>query len=503
MILLPLYLIRVALFSASFVCGDENPGSETNNMSMKLPEGFLLGVGSSSYQIEGAAFEDNKGESIWDRFVRTRTDLIVDGSNGDVACDSYHKYEDDIKILKDLGVDFYRFSISWPRILPNGDISNINQAGIDYYNKVINGLIENGIQPMVTMYHWELPQNLQEIGGWTNPVLADFFEDYADILFKNFGDRVKWWCTINEPHLHSVFGHGQAAPDLPIHAPGLNYTGTAEYLAGKTQLVSHARAYRLYEKHYLKEQGGKLGIVLDTFYYRYSSESGMEAAERAKAFEYGWFLNPIYSAEGGYPALMSERIMENSKAEGRKRSRLPELTKEEIDLIKGTSDFLGVNHYTTYYAEDMIAVDKTPSFFTDAAFNSIPNSETKTAEPSWIKVEPEGFRELLVWIKDTYNNPTVIITENGCGDAESINDYNKINYHKKYIKEVIDAINEDECKIIGYSAWSLMDSYEWTSGYTEKFGFYHVDFTDPDRKRTPKLSALFYKELLKTRTLVI
>ncbi|XP_075233271.1 myrosinase 1 [Lycorma delicatula] len=472
-------------------------------MNIKFPNDFLFGIGSSSYQIEGAHDKDGKGESIWDRYTETHKELIVDGSDGKDACKSYEFYEDDVQALKDLQVQFYRFSISWCRICPDGDSAKLNQSGIAYYNNLINLLIDSGIEPMVTIYHWDLPQKLQDLGGWTNPKMADFFEDYARVIFTLYGDRVKWWFTINEPHLHSVFSYGQCLRDkLPVHAPDVRFLGISEYLAGHVMLLSHARAYRLYQKEFYSKQRGKVGIVLDAFNFIPASNKieDINAAKRTRTFEVEWLLHPIFSSTGDYPPLMKKIINEKSLAEGRTRSRLPELTADEIELIKGSSDFLGINHYTTYLAADEDVGDK-PSFYNDAGFNATPNPNSFSPSPDWIKMEPEGFLDLLNWIKNTYNNPPVFITENGCGDVQEYDDKDKIYYHKTYLQVILKAINEDGCKIIGYSAWSLLDSFEWSSGYTEKFGFYRIDFTDPKRKRTPKRSASYYRNVIKTRSI--
>ncbi|XP_047004515.1 myrosinase 1-like [Schistocerca americana] len=224
----------------------------------RFPDGFMLGTGSSAYQVEGAWNEDGKGESIWDRMTHENPEYGLGDGNGDVSCDSYHKYKEDVQLLKALNADVYRFSISWPRILPTGDLDVINQPGIDYYNNLINELLANGIQPMVTMYHWDLPQALRYIGGWTNPLLADYFVEYARVLFENFGDRVKWWVTFDEP---AQFVSGYA--DNRDYAPSQNASGVGDYLATHTVLRAHAGAYRLYDQQYRAAQNGSVGIVLD------------------------------------------------------------------------------------------------------------------------------------------------------------------------------------------------------------------------------------------------
>ncbi|XP_054264181.1 myrosinase 1-like isoform X2 [Macrosteles quadrilineatus] len=467
-----------------------------------FPPDFIFGVGSSAYQVEGGATADGKGESTIDRFVHTRPEHIIDRSNGDIACNTYKLFKEDTLLLKDLGVDFYRFSISWPRILPNGDVSKINYAGIKYYNDLINNLLENGIQPMVTMFHWDTPQALQDLGGWPNPLIADYFEDYAKILFENFGDRVKYWCTINEPRLFSSFAYGRSLPVYPLLAPGLEMHGVGEYLACHTMLLAHAKAYHLYNNHYREVQQGQIGIVADGFYYRPATNNpkDLEAAERGLTFELGWVLHPIFSQEGDYPTIMKERVAENSMKEGRYRSRLPSFTPEQIEMIKGSADFLGLNHYTTYVVSEG-ECGANPSQNRDTNFiRSIDPKTTTPRYPSWLAVEPEGVKNILQWIRRNYGNPKVIITENGCSDPHKLEDNHKVEYHKAYLKQILEAIKEG-CNVQGYTAWSFLDSYEWDCGYTEKFGLYHVDFEDPARPRTPKKSAKFYKDFLQTRCL--
>nr|AEW67361.1 beta-glucosidase [Coptotermes formosanus] len=460
--------------------------------ALKFPDGFLFGVATSSYQIEGAWKEDSKGESIWDRLTHDRPEVIKDKSTGDVACNSYRLYEEDVRMLKDLGVHFYRFSISWPRILPTGHDNVVNQAGIDYYNNLINELIANGIQPVVTMYHWDLPQPLQDLGGWTNPVLANYFEDYARVLYANFGDRVKWWNTINEPKSIAI---GYSVPFG--FAPHILTPGHGQYLVIHTILLSHARAYRLYEREFKATQGGKVSIAASCQWIEPTtdSEEEEEAAERARQMHVGWVLHPIFSATGDYPPVMKEWLGKKCKEEGYSRSRLPSFTKEEIELVRGTWDYLGINHYTTIFTYQS---DKGEFIFTDMGVARIRHDKYAMAASGWLQVVPWGFRKLLNWIAKEYNNPPVLITENGFSDHGEIDDTNRVDYYIKYLCELLKAVKEDGCNVFGYTVWSLMDNFEWGAGYTERFGLFHVDFNDPDRKRTAKKSAEFFSKLIKS-----
>ncbi|XP_021923731.1 lactase-phlorizin hydrolase-like isoform X2 [Zootermopsis nevadensis] len=378
-----------------------------------FPPDFRFGVATASYQIEGAWNTDGKGESIWDRMTHQHPDFFF---NGDVAADSYHLYKEDVRALKELGVGVYRFSISWPRILPTGDVDVVNKLGIAYYNNLINELLANGIEPMVTMYHWDLPQALQDIGGWPNQVIADYFEEYARVLFTHFGDRVKLWLTFNEP-LSFCAGYGE----WRAGAPGIDAHGIGDYMSAHTVLHAHARVYHLYDNVFRKKQ-------------------------------------------------------------------------------KGTSDFFGLNHYTTNLARSG-AVGETPSLIRDAGVQMILDPSWPSSASAWLKVVPWGFRKLLVWIAKEYNNPPVYVTENGFSDHGELRDTNRTKYITSYLSELLKAIHEDGCNVIGYTAWSLIDNYEWMSGYTEKFGMYYVNYSDPARPRVPKDSSRVMAEIIRTRQL--
>nr|CAD7195860.1 unnamed protein product [Timema douglasi] len=632
-----------------------------------FPEDFLFGAATAAYQVEGAWNESGKGESIWDRLAHQHPEWMTSG-NGDVADDSYHKYKEDVQALVNISAKVYRFSISWPRIMPTGDITSLNQAGIDYYNNVINELLDNDIQPLakvyrfsiswprimptgditslnqagidyynnvinelldnniqplagidyynnvinelldndiqplVTMYHWDLPQHLQDLGGWVNPILVEYFEDYARVLFTEFGDRVKWWLTFNEPlvfsygysipavfapavdapgvgnylasatilkaharayHLYDdefraeqnetcygevpfkchevlyrayfvpivtrirsrnmnveckkrhecncypfqvkwwltfneplVFSYGYSIP--AVFAPAVDAPGVGNYLASATILKAHARAYHLYDDEFRAEQNGRVSITLNCDWSapKTDSDEDKAAALRANQFTLGIYAHPIYSAKGDYPAIMKEQLMNLSLAEGRTRSRLPELGEEWVNYIRGTHDFFGLNHYSTSLVS--------PSTNGTTLFGLSDAGILQETDPNWAvngtTMVPWGLRALLNWVKEEYNNPPVFITENGLGQsAKELQDNNRITYYKLYLNEVLNAMNEDNCTVIGYTAWSLIDNLEWSSGYSKNFGLYNVDFTDPERTRTAKASASFIKEIFTTR----
>ncbi|XP_049837160.1 myrosinase 1-like isoform X1 [Schistocerca gregaria] len=461
----------------------------------QFPDGFLLGAATAAYQIEGGWNEDGKGENIWDHMLHEHPEYGTNGDNGDVACDSYHKYQEDVQMLKALNVstrwryagvalDVYRFSISWARILPTGDLDVINQPGIDYYNNLIDELLANGIQPMVTMYHWDLPQALQYIGGWPNPILADYFVEYARVLFENFGDRVKWWITFNEPE---VFTGGYASSGG--QAPSQNASGIGDYLASHTVIRAHGLVYRLYDEQYRATQNGSVGITLNISGREPASNSteDLEAAERRLQFDAGLYAHPIFSQDGDYPTIVRQRVDANSAAEGRPRSRLPTFTEEEISYLRGSSDFFGVNHYfTTMVTSGESGVS--PSKRRDSGVVSVNVGQF-----------PWAFRNLLNWIANEYPGYPIIVTENGLANVGGLNDTDRMNYLTSYLTALLQAVNIDGVPVIGYTAWSLMDNLEWTSGFTIKYGLYEVDFDSPNRTRTPKESVSLISQIYGSR----
>uniref|UniRef100_A0A146L9N2 beta-glucosidase n=1 Tax=Lygus hesperus TaxID=30085 RepID=A0A146L9N2_LYGHE len=460
-----------------------------------LPKGFIFATSTAAYQIEGAWNASGKGENIWDRMVHTNPGFIKDGSNGDTACDSYNLYKDDIKLIKDIGFRMYRFSISWARVLPDGTTRNINEPGLKYYDDLIDELIRQGIAPMVTLYHWDLPVTLQEMGGWLNHTIVDYFQDYADLIFARLGNKVKWWITINEPR-SIVDGYGSDG-----YAPALNLTGVGDYMAGHNLLRAHAKVYRLYKAKY-QHQGGKLSITLDSigaFPKNSSDEEDLRSCERLMQFNLGWFAHPIYSTYGDYPPVMRYLIDNHSAREGRNFSRLPYFTVEEIEEIRGTFDFFALNHYTS----KMCTTGKqgrSPSWHRDTEVETYSDQSWPSSQSSWLKVVPEGFRKLLNWIKVEYNDPEIFVTENGFSDYNILDDQGRINYLKGYLSEMEKAIYEDGCNVAGYTIWSVIDNFEWRAGYTERFGLVHVDFESPGKNRTKKASATFIKDYIEANS---
>lgn len=444
-----------------------------------IPKNLLFGAATASYQIEGAWNEDGKGVNIWDTFLHD-----ADRENGDVACDSYHKWEEDIANAKALGLDLYRFSISWARILPNGTLNSVNQKGIDYYHNLIQGLLAVGIEPLVTIYHWDLPQHLSDLGGFLNPQLVDYFEDYARILYTEYGPYVKHWITINEPYSICAGGYGGG-----LIAPGLHLNGDGIYQCSYVLLKAHARAYRIYQEEFKSKYNGQIGISLVTNWYEPATDTteDLEAQERAFQFIFGWFANPIFL--GNWPQIMIDRIANRSALEGLARSRLPEFTQEEIDYINGTHDFFALN---TYKVLDAFSTEH-PISYPDYSFDM---------GASWdnLTFNPQGFRKLLNAINDRYHPDSIIITENGIVTEDITDDQERITYLRGYINALLDAIELDQINITGYTIWSLMDNFEWGS-YDSKFGVIRVDFDSPDRTRTWKESAYWLQSVIADRTL--
>ncbi|KAF2881313.1 hypothetical protein ILUMI_24860, partial [Ignelater luminosus] len=440
-----------------------------------------------------------KGENIWDRYTHQRSEYILDGSNGDFACDSYNKYKEDIALMKELGIQLYRFSLSWSRILPIGLSYKINPDGIRYYNDVINLLIKNNIVPMVTLFHWDTPQPLEDLGGFANELMAKWFEEYANVVFQHFGDRVKLWLTFNEPTVLCLDGYGGN-----VHAPGYNLSGIGEYLCIHNMLKAHARAYHLYDKKYKPTQKGKVSITLPSFWFEPASDSkeDADAAQRMRDFAFGWYADPIFHPNGDYPTSMKTRIAKRSKQEGFPYSRLPEFTKGEVQYIKGTYDYLGLNHYTTQMVaqkeEDLIS---NPSFSKDIGVSAYYEPFWPGSASPWLKVVPWGFRKILNYIKDRYGDMEIYITENGYSDHGELNDLDRIDYYQQYLDCLLDAILEDEINVRGYTSWSLIDNFEWRFGYVYRYGLFHIDFNNTLRPRTRKSSADYYKQVIATRIL--
>ncbi|KAK7262563.1 hypothetical protein RJT34_30137 [Clitoria ternatea] len=506
-----LSLITLVLLNSSKVTCNEAVSNVAPIIDLSLnrnsfPQGFIFGGGSSSYQVEGAAMEGGKGQSIWDTFTHKYPDKIQDRSNGDAAIDTYHRYKEDVQIMKDMNLDSYRFSISWPRILPKGKLSGgINQEGINYYNNLINELVADGIKPLVTLFHWDLPQLLEdEYGGFLSPRIIKDFRDYADLCFKEFGDRVKFWVTLNEPWTYSQKGYanGQLAPGRCSSWLHSNCTGgdsgTEPYLVTHHQLLAHVAAVHVYKTKYQTSQKGSIGITMiaNWFLPLSDTKADQKAAERSLDFMFGWFMDPLTT--GDYPKSMRALV----------RTRLPKFTREQSKLLIGSFDFIGLNYYSSTYASDAPQLSSArPNYDTDSLANPAFERDGKPIgikiASEWLYVYPKGIRDLLLYIKKKYNNPLIYITENGINEydeptqslEESLMDTFRIDYHYRHLYYLQSAIRNG-ANVKGYYVWSLFDNFEWGSGYTSRFGMTFVDYKN-GLKRYKKLSAIWFKNFLK------
>ena len=455
----------------------------------KFPNDFIWGTATSSYQVEGAANIDGKGPSIWDAFVSI-PGKILNGETGNIACDHYHKFKEDIQLMKNMGVKAYRFSIAWSRVMPTGkDV--VNEQGIKFYSDLIDELIKADIEPWVTLYHWDLPLALQlEDDGWLSDVIPDYFAAYSDLCFSRFGDRVKNWITLNEPWVVAILGYGQG-----VFAPGRVST-SEPYQAAHQLILAHGKAVQVYREKY-SHQNGKIGMSNNCDWREplTNKQEDIDAAERALLFFVGWFADPIY--KGDYPNVMRERLGD----------RLPKFSEEEKIMIKGTSDFFGLNHYTTMYAaqadENVIETNVygNGGISEDQEVDLSLDKDWKLTLMNWAVV-PWGCKKLLDWISDRYDHPDIYITENGCAYPDEIiegevNDIDRLEFYKGYLQACEEAI-EGGVNLKGYFAWSFMDNFEWASGYEKRFGLHYVDFKT--LKRTPKKSALWFRKVLENNS---
>uniref|UniRef100_A0A0D6QZZ2 Beta-glucosidase n=1 Tax=Araucaria cunninghamii TaxID=56994 RepID=A0A0D6QZZ2_ARACU len=476
-----------------------------------FPPGFAFGVGSSAFQYEGAMAEDGRKPSIIDTFTH-KPGTVLNGSNADVAVDQYHRYKEDVDLIHQTGMDVYRFSISWSRLLPDGR-RPINPKGLEYYNKLINELISHGIEPYITLYHFDLPQSLDdEYGGWLSPKIIDDFTGFANVCFAEFGDRVKNWMTFNEPNFFALFGYSSdifppqrcTSSEFVGNCSGGNST-TEPYIVGHNVLLAHAAAVDLYRKTYQPEQGGSIGLTIVSLWFVPLTDEPKDliATQRTRDFQIGWFLDPIIY--GDYPSSMRNRV----------GSRLPSFTKQQSQKLKGSFDLIGLNHYSTYYAYDppapvskdnisMAGYGIDQNSYLTVIRDGVPISN-KTAFYG-MPIVPWGIQGLLEYMKTHYNNPPVSILENGYAHPknsslsleEKLVDDERINYHKEYLKYIHAAvINGSDCR--GYIMWTLLDDFEIGTGYAWETGLFYVDFDD-NLKRYPRTSASWFREFLRRDT---
>ncbi|XP_036095362.1 lactase-like protein isoform X3 [Rousettus aegyptiacus] len=433
-----------------------------------FPLGFSWGVGSSAFQTEGAWDQDGKGPSIWDAFTHSGKGKVLGDETADVACDGYYKVQEDIILLKELHVNHYRFSLSWPRLLPTGvRADQVNEKGIKFYSDLIDALLKSNITPIVTLHHWDLPQapwrsrpNRDEscvwnsvtqggrrellqvkYGGWQNVSMTKYFSDYANMCFEAFGDRVKHWVTFSDPRTMAEKGY-----ETGHHAPGLKLHGTGLYKAAHHIIKAHAQAWHSYNSTWRSKQKG-----------RKSAEQGLDL------------------------------------------SRLPVFTLQEKSYIKGTSDFLGLGHFTTrYITERNYPSRQGPSYQNDRDLVELVDPNWPDLGSKWLYSVPWGFRRLLNFAQTQYGDPPIYVMENGASQklhCTQLCDEWRIQYLKGYINEMLKAI-KDGANIKGYTSWSLLDKFEWEKGYSDRYGFYYVEFNNRNKPRYPKASVQYYKKII-------
>jgi beta-glucosidase len=439
-------------------------------MPIKFPDSFLWGAATCAFQIEGAWNEDGKGESIWDRFNHKRY-AILNGDTADIACNHYHHTPQDVALMRELGLQTYRFSISWPRILPQGR-GALNPQGLDFYDRLVDALLTAGIVPNATLYHWDLPQSLQDLGGWPNRDLTDWFAEYAKIVFDRLGDRVPLWSTFNEPWVAAALGYGQG-----VFAPGIA-DASQQYQTAHHLLLAHGKALQIFRQG---NYAGKIGIVLNTALHLPASDSEADraACQRVKDEELNFFTEAIY--RGKYPQDLIEWIGPHA----------PKIGAEDMSIIHQPIDFLGINYYMTFNVSYA------------AQGGLLKQSAQQVAVDGWnhssngFGFNPDGLTELLLHFKETYNNPVLYVTENGISLDETpdenglVDDPLRIEYLEAHINAIGRAIQAG-ADVRGYYVWSLMDNFEWASGYMPRFGLIHIDTMSG--KRTPKQSAWWYRE---------
>ncbi len=443
------------------------------SQASSFPDRFLWGSATSAYQIEGSPLADGAGPSIWQRFAHT-PGKIVDGDSGDTACDHYRHFRSDIALMRDLGLEAYRFSVAWSRVMPEGR-GRINEPGLAFYENLVDTLLRHGIEPMATLYHWDLPAALDDRGGWLNPDIAEWFADYARCVFRRLGDRVKLWTTLNEPWVVADGGylHGALAPGHRnlFEAP----------LASHNLLRAHGNAVRAYRA----EGRHAIGLVvnLEPKYPASQSAEDLAATVRADAYMNRQYLDPVFF--GRYPAELAEIF----------GAAWPEWPARDFALIREPIDFVGVNYYTrsvTRFDEHAWPVRAAP----------VRQKQSTYTETGW-EVFPQGLTDVLLWVKERYGNPRVYVTENGAAfydppavSGDTLNDSLRVRYLRDHLLAVRRAVGAG-CDIQGYFVWSLLDNLEWSLGFSKRFGIVHVNFEN--QRRSLKTSARFYSQVISTQ----
>jgi beta-glucosidase len=443
---------------------------------IRFPKGFLWGASTSAFQIEGSPLADGAGQSIWYRFTHT-PGLVADGDTGDVASDHYRCWEEDIRLMRGLGLNAYRFGIAWHRILPEGT-GRVNAKGLDFYRALVDGLLENNIRPMITLFHWDLPAALEDRGGWLNPDIADWFAEYAQVCYRALDDRVDLWTTLNEPWVVTDGGYLQGTL-----APGHRNLFEVP-IASHNLLRAHASAVEAYRA----EGQHQIGIIvnIEPKYPASDKQEDLEATARADAYMNRQYLDPIFL--GTYPAEMKEIFGE----------AWPDFPAADLEHIRRPVDFLGINYYTrrvTCHDPEAKPVQA----------GGVKQRNATHTETAW-EVYPEGLADTLLGVKQRYGNIPLYVTENGAAfydppTAEGeVSDPLRVDYLREHLK-VARRVIQEGVNLRGYFAWSLLDNFEWSLGYSKRFGIIHVDYAT--QRRTLKASAKFYAEVIRTRGSVL
>ncbi|XP_020150990.1 beta-glucosidase 2 [Aegilops tauschii subsp. strangulata] len=460
-----------------------------------FPREFVFGAGTSAYQYEGAVAEDGRSPSSWDTF--THAGKMADKSTGDVAADGYHKYMEDVKLMFETGLEAYRFSISWSRLIPNGR-GAVNPKGLEYYNNLIDELVNHGIQVHITLHHVDLPQILEDqYGGWLSPKIVEDFTAYADVCFREFGNRVASWTTIDEINIgvigsydSALFPPGRCSDPFGVTKCTTGDSSIEPYIAAKNALMAHASVFSLYREKYQHKQKGIVGINIYSYwsYPLTNATVDLEATQRCKDFLYGWILGPLVF--GDYPQVMKKNV----------GSRLPPFTKVQSELIKGSLDFIGINHYFSVYVNDRPLDTGVRDYKADMSVNSRGSRTDPPAgqgPPTDAPSDPKGLQLALEYLKETYGNLPIYVQENGMGSADdSLDDTGRIGYLSSYMGSTLKAMRNG-ANVRGYFAWAFMDLFELLSGYQSRYGLYRVNFTDERRPREARLSARWYSGFLK------
>lgn len=444
-----------------------------NKENASYPPGFLWGVATAAYQVEGAVTEDGRGPSIWDTFTH-QPGNVIRNDTGDIACDHYHRWESDFELLSDLGVNSYRFSVAWPRIVPDG-AGAANAAGLDFYERLVDDLLERDIAPMVTLYHWDLPEALQQRGGWASRETADHFADYARIVHERLGDRVPYWLTLNEPYCSAFVGHLEGR-----HAPGIRDEATA-VTALHHLLLGHGKAVEA-----LRADGvtGDVGITLNLTSVRPASlaEQDVAAARRLDLYENRMFLDPVL--RGAYP--------DDAPAYYEGITDFGFVHDGDLETISAPLDYFGIN----YYERHAVVADPADPV---RGWRRVP-PENPTV--SGISVEPRGLREVLERVAHDYTDLPLIVTETGqalfdyASPERTIDDEERVEFYRSHIEAAEEAMRGG-VPLMGFYPWSFMDNFEWAWGYGHRFGMYYVDYAT--QERIPKRSAHWYRDFLRAQ----